>query len=257
MPLRLGDHARRLAELRGLLAPRERRSAHRFLFEGPTLLAEAQRSGLLIEEIYATEKAYASTPLVSRLEAAGTPVWTVSAKAARLLSDVESPTGLFAVAPRRLAQLDTMFACPGAVLVLADLADPGNAGALVRAAEAFGAAGVVFGSLGVDPYHPKVVRAAMGSVFRIPVSLAAPQALEKAAIGRPAIVGLDAGGEGNLGDLTAESVLVVGHERRGLGRWRPICRALVRIPIASQAESLNAAIAGAVSLYEASRRTLT
>jgi TrmH family RNA methyltransferase len=248
----LGDHSRKLSELRSAVQPKGRRGAAHFVFEGPTLLEEAHRSGLTIEEIYATQRAYGGSPLARRLEEQGIPVWLVSERAAARLSDVENPTGVLAVAPRRLAGIGDVLSGPGAVLVLADLADPGNAGTLVRCAEAFAASGVIFGRRGVDPYHPKVVRAAMGSLFRVPVAVATPEALAPLLGTRP-VLGLEAGGA-PLGAIAARSVLVVGQERKGLGPWRGLCTSLAGIPIAAGADSLNAAVAGAIALYEASRR---
>ncbi len=138
-----------------------RAQAGRFAFEGPTLLAEARKGGVPILEIYATEAAYAAAPLVAEVEASGTPVFIVDDRAARKISDLETPTGIVAVTPLRLRPAAELMR--GAVLLLADLNDPGNAGTLLRSAEAFGASGAIFGSLGVDPFHPKVVRGAMGA----------------------------------------------------------------------------------------------
>ncbi len=88
--------------------------------------------------------------------------------------------------PRPLPEL---LGLPGLLLLLAGVADPGNAGTLVRAAEAFGAAGIIFGEGGVEPYHPKVVRAAMGSLFRLPHGTASAVELLAGAsgTGRPVV----------------------------------------------------------------------
>ncbi|MGH8164904.1 MAG: TrmH family RNA methyltransferase, partial [Rhodanobacteraceae bacterium] len=151
-----------------------------------------------------------------------------------------------------LEPVDTLLSEPGVVLVLADLNDPGNAGTLVRSAEAFGVTRVVFGSLGAHPHHPKVVRAAMGSIFRARLAVATPGELA----GRGwAATGLAAEGGPLDGAFTAErSLLVVGHERHGLGEWNALCAQTAAIPMTGRAESLNAAIAGSIALYEASRR---
>lgn len=255
MPAALGDHAPRLRAVRALLAPKSRRGAEHFIFEGATLLEEARRSGLPLDAVYVTSAAYERFAVVRELETAGVAVYTIGERALRRISDVETPSGIVAVGRRRIAALASVLAGRGAVLALADLADPGNAGTLVRSAEAFGAAGVVFGTRGVDPYHPKVVRAAMGSLFRLPIALAAPaEAAQAAAAAGRALAGLDAEGALEVGGLPASAVLVVGQERRGLGAWREHCAALYRIPAPGPAESLNAAVAGAIALYEASRR---
>lgn len=256
MASRLGDTSRRLVAAHALLSMRSQREQERFLFEGATLLAEARASGVAIEEIFATQAAFDETPLLHELDDAGLAVWIVSAKASRRLSDLEAPSGIVAVAPTRLTPLRALLDRAGFALVLGGISDPGNAGTLLRAAEAFGAGGVVFGDGGVAPYHPKVVRAAMGAIFRLPVALADPGSLARAAreAGKT-VAGLDAGGSRGVAEIPPECAIVVGHERRGLGEWRPCCDALYRIPMPGSAESLNAAVAGSIALYEASRRT--
>ncbi len=256
MPKHLGAHAPRLAEARKLRTGKGRREQGRFLFEGPTLLAEARESGVEIEEIFATRTAYEVTPLLRDLEKHGVPLWELDERNAERLSDVTSPTGIVAVARRRFADLAPLFARAGIVLVLAGLNDPGNVGTILRSAEAFGAAGVVFGPNGVDPYHPKVVRAAMGSLFRLPLATAEPEGVrEAAASGGRAILGLSGRGEPiRQAAFLQPAVLVVGQERVGLGEWGPLCGRLLAIPMPGPAESLNAGVAASIALYEASGR---
>jgi RNA methyltransferase, TrmH family len=253
VPIRLGAHADRLSAIRALSSVKGRALAGNFAFEGPTLLAEARSGSVPILEIYATEAAYAAAPLVAEIEADGTPVYIVDDRAARKISDLETPTGIVAVTPLRLRPPAELMRGP--VLLLADLNDPGNAGTLLRSAEAFGASGVIFGTLGVDPFHPKVVRGAMGALFRLPLAHAGPEEVESAvrAAGIP-VYGLAMGGEA-LSAITfpADFVLAVGHERHGLGRWEGLCGRLAGIPMRGQGESLNAGVAGSIALYEALR----
>ncbi len=161
----LGSRAERLARVRSLRTVKGRREARRFAFEGPTLLAEALACEFPIEELYATQAAYDASPRVRELEAAGTPTFLVGDAAAAGISDVTTPSGVVAVAPVRLLGIEELFRLGSPILVLADVNDPANAGTLLRSADAFGCAGVVFGTLGVDPYHPKVVRGSMGAVL--------------------------------------------------------------------------------------------
>ncbi len=257
MATRLGDHAASLREVRLLLEPREARKAGRFLFEGETLVLEAQQSGLVPDEIFTTEAAYGRCPTLRELESAGSALWIVGDRVAKRLSGVETPSGIVAIGRRRLDDLETLLERRGPVLVLAGLSDPGNAGTLLRSAEAFGAAGVVFGPDGVDPYHPKVVRAAMGAIFRVPLAEATPQTLAEAVRGgQRTIAGLSSSGTLDVSALPADAVLVVGQERRGLGPWRTICDREFRISMRPPAESLNAGVAGSIALHEASRRSL-
>lgn len=250
-----GAHADRVSRVRELQSTKGRKEQGRFAFEGPTLLEEALRSAFPVEEVYVTAPVLASNALVRDLDARGTPVFVVDDRTLRKISDLETPTGLIAVAPQRLTDCGAILR--GTLsLALADLNDPGNVGTLLRSAEAFGVAGVVLGRLGVDPYHPKVVRGAMGSIFRLALAVATADEFARAvaASGTQAI-GLASGGADLEGvAFGASTVLVVGHERRGLASWEVAGMLLARIPMQGDAESLNAAVAGSIGLYALSRR---
>jgi RNA methyltransferase, TrmH family len=251
----LGAHSPRLTAVRALKSVKGRREQRRFAFEGATLLQEARASGTPVEELYVTPAAYAATPLVLEAEAAGTPVFLVDDACAARISDLEAPSGILAVAPATVQPLTDLLAGDGCVLVLADLNDPGNAGSLLRSARAFGCRGVVFGRLGVDPYHPKVVRGAMGAVFALIPALADPRELDEAArLHGYTAIALQAGGE-PLSELLwpARTMLLVGHEVRGLGGWEGVASRTVGIRMRPGTESLNAAIAGSIALYEAGK----
>lgn len=248
-----GAHSAHVARARDLHAVKGRKEHTRFLFEGPTLLAEAHSSNAAIEEIFVTEQLYERSPVVRELESAGVAVYLVDDRVAAKLSDLETPTGLVAVAHQRFTPLEELLSGP-LTLVLADLNDPGNVGTLLRSAEALGASGVVLGRLGVDPYHPKVVRGSMGAIFRIPFAAAGPEELI-AARGSAAVIGLDArGSDIETIELAPTVCLVVGHERRGLGAWESACTSLAGIPMRGPSESLNAAVAGSLALYTLGRR---
>jgi tRNA G18 (ribose-2'-O)-methylase SpoU len=112
----------------------------------------------------------------------------------------------------------------------------------------------VFGSLGVDPHNPKVVRGSMGAIFRLTISIADPEATAAAAAaaGVP-MLGLTAEGAAlPKARFEPPLALVVGNERHGLGGWQSGCQRLVSIPMRGGAESLSAAVAGSIALYQAS-----
>ncbi len=255
MATRVGNRAERLAGVRALRSVKGRRDQQRFAFEGATLLAEAVAADLPIEELYATPAAYDSTSLVRELDKRGTPTFVVEQTSAANISDLTTPNGIVAVAHMQACAVTELFGRGSPILMLADVNDPANAGTLLRSADAFGCAGVVFGRLGVDPYHPKVVRASMGAVFRLTLSVAdPPDARAAAARAGVRILGLAANGirlseEGWQPPLA----LLVGHERRGLGRWESLCERVLAIPMVPPAESLSAAVAGSIALYEAAR----
>jgi TrmH family RNA methyltransferase len=254
VPTELSPHNPRIAQVRDLRTPRGRRAEGRFAAEGPTLLDEAARSGLQPREIYATAEGLGRFD-AGDWEAQGVAVYVVPERVFARLSDLETPAGVLAVFDLPGRSVADVLAGRGPVLLLAGVSDPGNAGTLVRSAEAFGAAGVLFGRGGADPFAPKVVRAAMGSIFRLPVAqVDAEEVLAAAAAaGRP-VVATDVDGE-DLGvvGIPPNAVLAVGNERRGVRDWLPRWDRAVRIPQRSATESLNAAVAGSIVLYEASR----
>lgn len=246
-----GAHSDRVAAARELLDAKGRRAQGRFAFEGPTLLEEAIRSNIHLDEIFATSAVYERNAHLRNLEQRGTPIHLVDERTARKISDLETPPGLVCIAPLSYAKLDALLADP-LTLVLADLNDPGNVGTLLRSAEAFGVGGVVFGNLGVDPYHPKVVRGAMGAIFRLKLAIAEPHEFAFAAKASGAeVIGLDAGGQPLRGaPYSPRTALVVGHERRGLGPWSDVVSRRVALRMTGPTESLNAAVAGSIALYE-------
>lgn len=256
MPTPLGVHSRRLADLRALLTKRGRREQGRFAFEGGTMLAEALESGVQPEAVYATEAGHAELErdgLAARLDC---PVYLVPDRALDRVSGLETPRGIVAVATQRLGGLADLLAGGGPALLLAGIADPGNAGTLLRSAEIFGVETVLFAANAVEPYNPKVVRASMGAIFRLRLGIATADELAKGAGGLGyAVVAADRSGVSVREFAFPERViLAVGHERRGVAGWLPRWDATVAIPHAGRGESLNAAVAGSIVLYEFSRR---
>ncbi|MDQ6932432.1 MAG: RNA methyltransferase [Candidatus Eremiobacteraeota bacterium] len=256
MPLSLGKHSPRVRAVQALLTNKGRSQQQKFAFEGWTLIHEAQVSGVSLEAVYVTRAAFLKRPSTIDLENSGTSVYMVDARDFARLSDLETPSGVLAVAAMRLLPVTELLADVHQVLLLADVNDPGNSGTLLRSAEAFGIQGVIFGSRGVQPHHPKVVRSAMGSFFRMRLSVASPQAVRAAANTYGfVIVGSDVSGEPiDTFRLSGPTILAIGHERRGLAGWESICDHRISIPMSGAVESLNAAVAGSILLYEASKR---
>lgn len=242
--------------VRSLLKRKGRRTHRLFLIEGPSLLEEALASGVRIEEIRVVPDARFEPPVVEA-KSRGITVLEVSPKTLASLSDVETPAGVVAVGAMASRPAPELLAGDGLLLLLAGISDPGNAGTLVRAAEAFGAAGILFGAGGVDPYGPKVVRAAMGSLFRLPHAvIEADQILPAAAAAGRTVVAADRSGTPlPTFEFPERPLLAVGAERGGIRAWLPGWDVALGIPHAGPTESLNAAVAGSIILYEWSRRT--
>jgi len=257
VPTNLSPQNPRIERVRELSRAPARRERGRFVIEGPTLLEEARRSGIVLEELYGTEAALRThAALVASIQQSGTEAFTIADRSLARISDVETPTGLLAVAVLPSDDLTTILGRPGVVLLLAGISDPGNAGTLLRSAEAFGAAGVLFGRGGADPWSPKVVRAAMGSIFRLPVaSVTAEEIVAAAAASRRPIVAAVLEGEPLASaSIPKNAVIAIGHERHGVAGFLAHWDRAIRIEQASETESLNAAVAGSIILYAMSLR---
>jgi len=214
------------------------------------MLAEALRSGLEPEAIYATQAGFTShAELLAPLTA---PVYLVGDRAMVRISTVDSPPGLLAVVAARVTSLDVLLATGEPVLLLAGVSDPGNAGTLLRSAEAFGIGRTIFGIGAVDPYNPKVVRGSMGSIFRMKVALNEPADVVQAAR-RHGYALIASGRDGTRlrgFPFMQRSIIAIGSERHGVASWLPESDASVAIPHSGPVESLNAAVAGSIVLYE-------
>lgn len=212
------------------------------------LLEEALRSGRDIPVVLAAESAEQQ---VGRLR--GSKLLILPDALLQSISGTESAQGVIALVRPPEWTLDDLFPQRPLVVVLDGIQDPGNAGTIVRAAEAFGATGAIFLKGSVSPHNPKTLRAAAGSLFRLPHVFGA----ETDAFRRPdvALYAAAANAERTCAavDLTAPCALIIGNEAHGV---RPELRAVataISIPTTG-VESLNAAIAAAVLLYEARRQ---
>lgn len=186
------------------------------------------------------------------------PVQPVTERAAKALSDTVTPVGLVAVCRMPEASLADVLSAPRLVAVAVDTADPGNAGTLIRLADAMGADALVLAGEGVDPYNAKCLRASAGSIFGVPVlemadTAALVDALKAAGL-RVLATTLD--GETSLddADLSVPTGWLFGPEAHGLSDdVAALADARVRIPMVGSAESLNVAAAAAICLYQSSR----
>ena len=252
----LGPRSSALQHLRRLSGRRRARlDAGQFVIDGPTLLAEAIGAGADVVEVYAEPRAPSDVVAVAR--AAGIPVRDVEAGA---LAKVTSP-----VTPQPLAALAGLPAPPddsvlqGLVLVLVGVSDPGNAGTLLRVAEASGASAVVSCADAVDLWNPKCVRASAGALFRVHV-LPTGDAAEAVARLRDAgltvlATTLDDATSLDDVDLTGPVAVLLGNEAHGLpADVVADADVAVRIPMAGRVESLNVAMTGTVIAFEAARQ---
>jgi TrmH family RNA methyltransferase len=233
-----------------------RRRAGRFLAEGPNLVEAASARGL-VRDIFVTELAARRHERLLALQQA--PVHLVTERAAKALSDTVTPAGLVAVCDMPATRLEDVLAgSPQLIAVAVEIGEPGNAGTLIRIADAMGAGAVILGGHSVDPYNGKCLRASAGAIFSIPVA-AAPDAHGAVAVLRAAglqvlATTLDGSTRLDEADLAAPTAWLFGAESHGLSA--DIVEAAdrrVRIPMSGCADSLNVAAAAAICLYQSAQ----
>ena len=249
---------------RKLLRRAGRDRAGRFLVEGAQAvreaLAAASARGLVVHELFVTAAAAQRHPeLIATARTGGVRVFPVTDRAAESLSDTVTPQGLVAVCDLLVVPLETALAGPPTlVAVLAGVADPGNAGTVIRAADAAGAEAVLLAGDTVDPHNGKAVRASTGSVFHLPVARDrdAAAVLDACRAAGLTLLAADGHGELDLHGPDAPAVLagptawLFGGEAHGLApQLAAAADHRVRVPIHGRAESLNLATAAAVCLY--------
>jgi RNA methyltransferase, TrmH family len=224
------------------------------------LLEEALRSDCDVKTVLAAESVRSAAEAhVRRL--AGIKVAILPDGLLQSVSGTESSQGVMALVKPPEWTIDQLFRGRPLVVVLDGVQDPGNAGAIVRAAEAFGATGALFLKGAASPYNPKTLRASAGSLFRLPFLAGVEPALARAAL-RQHRVELYAGVPAHPGgtvrslsdlDLTRPCGLIIGNEARGVSAELRAAATDISIPTVG-VESLNAAVAAGILLYEARRQ---
>ncbi|MGW5057154.1 TrmH family RNA methyltransferase [Streptomyces sp. NPDC004096] len=239
-----------------------------FLAEGPQAVREAagyraDGRATLVELFTTPEAAERYPDIVGAARDAGARVHLAAEEVIADVSTTVTPQGLVGVCRFLDTGFDTILSArPRLVAVLAHVRDPGNAGTVLRCADAAGADAVVLTDASVDLYNPKAVRASVGSLFHLPVAVGVPvehavSGLKKAGV---RILAADGAGDRDLDDELDEGTMggptawVFGNEAWGLPEeTRTLADAVVRVPIHGKAESLNLATAAAVCLYASAR----
>lgn len=237
-----------------LLDRKGRTEANALLVEGARLVGDAWRAGVRPERVFVQPDALrADSPvhdLLQRMAAERVEIDEVSERVLADLVETVTPQGIVVVVPKPALALP---AHATLLLALDGIRDPGNAGTLLRSAEAVGCEGVLFGPGSVEPWNGKVIRAAMGAHFRLPIIEIA--SWEEAKALAPDLAWYVAAGEASLSyDAVAwrnPSLLVVGSEATGASDEVRNRATAIAIPMRGDTESLNAAVAGSVILFEA------
>jgi RNA methyltransferase, TrmH family len=248
----------RVKSVRALSRRSVRVETGRFLAEGPQAVREAVRHAAAdIVDVYTTAEAarrYAADILEPARES-GLFVHEVSEQVLAAMCDTGSPQGIAAVCRVVASSLETVLAGrPRLLVLLSNVRDPGNAGTVIRGADAAGADAVLVSENSVDVFAPKVVRSTAGSLFHLPLVTGLDVEATLEALRRAGVRVLAADGAGTLllpdADLSAPHAWLMGNEAWGLPEeLRERCDEVVRVPIYGHAESLNLAMAATVCLY--------
>jgi len=245
----------KVKRIRNLQARRAAREAEGlFVAEGTRLVEEAARApGAPRLALHVDGLDPRGQAALDQLRARGAAVEMVTPQVMAAVSGAETPPGLLAVAPMPALEPPAPLTL---ALVLDGLRDPGNLGTILRTAAAAGVQAVFLAPGTVDAYNPKVVRAAMGAHFHVPIVPAGWEALAQRLAGLSLwLAEAGAGQAYHQVDWRGPSALIVGSEAGGPSpAARQLAPSLVSIPMPGQAESLNAAVAGGIILFEAARQ---
>ncbi|XOQ44202.1 MAG: 23S rRNA (Uridine(2479)-2'-O)-methyltransferase [Clostridium sp.] len=228
-----------------------------YFLEGARLCADAAYSGVVIQTLMYTEHAAEKyeqylRPVMEKAQ----EIYLVGPQAAKALSCTKTPQGIFCICqmPHKTAK-ESNITAPGAYLALENLQDPANMGTILRTAEALGVSGIILGGSCCDIYSPKVLRASMGAVFRLPFFIVKDLPNFLSGLNRRGFVTAAAVPDSSAQPITTihlrQCVMVVGNEGNGLTQeTRNACSTEVTIPMLGRAESLNASAAAAILIWE-------
>ncbi len=227
------------------------------VLEGPDLVGAALESDAEFEAIFVDAAGGSSSEIVTVLDAArvrGVRIFTLAPGVIEKVADAQTPQSLLATVRLPLVALSDV-TVSGLVIVLHDLRDPGNAGTIVRSADAAGVTAVVFTGQSVDPFNPKTLRASAGSVFHVPVCVSGLDETVAYLSGGGArtFATVVRGGESYRSvDLTGPTAVVIGNEASGLDEASADkCGGRLSIPMTGRSESLNAGVAASLIAFEA------
>jgi RNA methyltransferase, TrmH family len=253
----------RVKEWAALKQKKYRNQTGQYLIEGVRLVEEAIAADVEIVQVLASFERTNERldQLLDQVRAKGIPVTECSDPVLAHVADTQTPQGIVAIAKKPEPVdgfLDMSQANANLVLLVDGIQDPGNLGTIIRTADAVAADAVFVSDNTVDPYHPKVVRAAMGSLFHLPVlEQSLPDRIDSLRQYGFQIIG-SSSHQGDVYynvDLRGPHALVVGSEANGISQeLEPYVDKWLRLPMLGKAESLNAAIAASVMMYEVVRQ---
>lgn len=237
-----------------------RREQQLFIAEGIKMFLEAPED--TIKKVYVSETFSRQMPMACRekLTAIHSPCETVSDEVFQKMADTKTPQGILCVMNQQFYTLESMFEMPNPMLmILEDIQDPGNLGTIFRAAEGAGVTGVIMSGNTADIYNPKTIRSTMGSVYRMPFLYAEclDIIIEKLQKRKIAVYAAHLQGAKvyDTCDYRHGTAFLIGNEANGLQEeTAKKADAAIKIPMAGEVESLNAAVAASILMYEAARQ---
>lgn len=242
-----------MKQLRAAFAGQARLSGGMVAIEGDHLLEEALLSGMVLETVFVSERRE-----VPRIVPRAVEVLRLTEEVFGSAVETRSPQGVAALMVPPVHRMEDVMKGTPLILIAAGLQDPGNLGTLIRSAEAFGATGVLTTPGTVSAWNQKALRASVGSVFRMPVVAATEvdvAGLKEWGVRLLAAVGGSDATAAQDTDFAGSCALMIGNEGAGLSaEWMRMADERVTIPCPGPVESLNAAVAGSLLLYEASRQ---
>lgn len=255
-------HNKEIKETAALLARKKERDRRGlFVVEGPKMFGEAPMER--IERVYLAQSAAAQMYEKYGDRLSGLSCETVSDEVFVRMSDTKTPQGILCLVRQQHYNIEEILRENKGkrmlFIILEDIQDPGNLGTIFRTAEAAGADGVIMSSWTADIYNPKTIRSTMGSVYRVPFFHVdqmeeAVRRLQKAGV---AVYAAHLGGTAayDACDYQKSTAFLIGNEAKGLREETAACAdARITIPMAGKVESLNAAVASSILLFEAARQ---
>lgn len=239
---------------------KEREASGCFVTEGLRLSIDAMQSGIPIRTVLLTKTAHSRYPQTELLLQSARNIFWMTDDLADKLGDTNTTQGVFAICERLdIAQCAVTIKRSGHYLLADGVQDPGNLGTMLRTADALGMDGVWIGKGSPDLYSPKVLRSAMGGVFRVPHCVGdigqAMDTLKAEGVPLYAAALTEQADRAGTIDFTAGGAVLIGNEGNGLSAERiAACDGSIIIPMCKASNSLNAAIAAAILMWEMKRR---
>ena len=236
---------------------KHRKKQGQYVVEGIKMVEEAVDEGLVFK-VYASESFYKKREDTNFFDHLDYEVLTDSIF--NSISDTMTPQGLMGIVKKNEYEIEQILTKDNAfLLILEDIRDPGNLGTMIRAAEGAGVTGIIMNNFCVDLYNPKTIRSSMGSIFRMPVCIAKDfhYILEKVKKSGITLYGAHLKGKSYFDEkFNKKTAFIIGNEANGLSKESStMADRWIKIPMEGKVESLNAAIAATILMYEKARQS--